>query len=275
MPELPEVETVVRQLNAELLGRTVEAVSIRVDSFRGEPVDQALTRLLPGRRIVRFFRRGKFIVGDFHDDTRLLLHLGMTGTFRICAGQDPVHKHEHIVFSLADGSSWRFIDPRRFGMIRVFPPEDSRWPPASLREMGPEPLEGSYTSEYLFEKSRKRKVKIKVFLLDQHIVAGIGNIYASEILFRSGIRPGKAAGRLTRNEYTRIIPATRSILQAAIEAGGTTIGTYTDVEGDMGRFKQQLLVYGRGQEPCLTCGTTIKQTVLGGRSTFYCPVCQA
>jgi formamidopyrimidine-DNA glycosylase len=274
MPELPEAETVARQLARYLTGERIAGVEARVPALRG-PVDlPGLRAVAVDRTITGVRRRGKFIFVDLDDGGTVMLHLGMTGTCRICPPGEPLGPHEHVVFRLVQSGTWRFVDPRRFGMVVGSPVPDGAWLPAGVRNMGPEPLEGAFDAAYLHRVIRGRKQAVKTLLMDQRIVAGIGNIYASEILFRAGIRPGRGAGRLTRPQCDRIVAETRAVLSEAIELGGTTIDSHTNVDGSMGRFVLRLQVYGRDGEPCKTCNTPIKRTVQGGRSTFYCPNCQ-
>jgi len=236
---------------------------------------EKLTADCASRRIEGLYRRGKYFVVELSGGTALLMHLGMSGSCRVRPADEPAAKHEHVVFTLDDGESWRFADPRRFGVVQSFQTQVDKWPPPELASLGPEPLEDGFDAVYLFRATRKRRPAIKPFLLDQRVVAGVGNIYASELLFRARVRPGRAAGRVTRRECERMVTATKEVLEEAIAAGGTTIDTYQNVDGEAGRFDRQLNVYGRTGEPCLTCATLIKQQVHTGRSTFYCPSCQS
>jgi formamidopyrimidine-DNA glycosylase len=274
MPELPEAETVARQLDKYLSGTRITAVAIHVPRLR-EPLDlEALQAVAIGRKVEGTRRRGKFIFVDLSGGATVLIHLGMSGTCRVCPPGAPPGRHEHVVFQLETGGSWRYVDPRRFGMVTPSLVRSGAWLPNGIRTMGPEPLEGQFTPEFLFARTRKRGTPIKQFLLDQRTVAGIGNIYASEILFRAGVRPGRGAKSLTRAECKRVVEETRAVLTEAVAMGGTTIDSHTNVDGSMGMFVQRLRVYGRGGEPCTGCGGDIKRRVQGGRSTFYCSVCQ-
>lgn len=274
MPELPEAETVARQLHGFLCGTTIAGVESFVERLR-MPVDvEHLRRLAVGRRVELVDRRAKYIQVHLSGGVIVLLHLGMTGTCRICAPHVERGKHEHVIFALEDGRSWRFVDPRKFGAVQAFAEADHAWPPASLAILGPEPLEAGFSPDYLFQVTRDKRQAIKVQLMDQRVVAGIGNIYASEILHRAGIRPGRASGRVTRRHCRFIVLKSRDVLREAIALGGTTISQHTNVDGSMGRFVQELRVYGRGGEPCVECGTAIKRMAHGGRSTYYCPTCQ-
>jgi len=275
MPELPEVETVVRQLSKYVLGARVKRVSHCVERLRTPLHRPRLSAAVDGHVVEAIARRGKYIVVHMSSGCRLLLHLGMTGTFRVCPPGEPLQRHEHLVVDLEDGRTWRFLDPRKFGMLEVHEPEAGTWPPGALATMGPEPLREEFTPELLFAMTRKLRTPVKVFLMDQKRVAGIGNIYASEILFAAGVRPGRGVGRLTRKECSRVVAETKRILGLAIEAGGTTISMFSNVDGKMGMFVQQLRVYGKTGEPCHKCGVPIRRRVQGGRSTFYCRSCQS
>jgi formamidopyrimidine-DNA glycosylase len=275
MPELPEAETVARQLGKYLSGTRITGVSIHAPRLR-EPLDlQALQAVTIGRTVEGTRRRGKFIFVDLSNGATVLIHLGMSGTCRVCPPGTPAGPHEHVVFQLSTGGSWRYVDPRRFGMVTPSLVRSGDWLPSGIRTMGPEPLEDQFTPADLFARTRKRSTAIKQFLLDQRTVAGIGNIYASEILFRAAIRPGRAAKRLTRTDCKRVVEETKAVLTEAVEMGGTTIDSHTNVDGSMGRFVQKLRVYGRDGKLCVTCGAEIKRRVQGGRSTYYCSVCQS
>ncbi len=274
MPELPEAETVARQLSKYLSGYKITTVSIHAPRLR-EPLDlDGLRKVAVGRTVEGTRRRGKFIFVDLSGGATVLVHLGMSGTCRVCPPGTPLGRHEHVVFELDTGSSWRYVDPRRFGMVTPSLQRHGEWLPPGIKTMGPEPLEELFTSADLFARTRQRVTAIKQFLLDQRNVAGIGNIYASEILFRAAIRPGRAARSLTRAECGRVVDETKAVLAEAVAMGGTTIDSHTNVDGSMGRFVQKLRVYGRDKEPCVSCRGPIKRRVQGGRSTFYCPACQ-
>lgn len=275
MPELPEAETVARQLSKYLAGRTITNVSVHATRLR-EPLDLVgLRAVAVGRTVEGTRRRGKFIFVDLSGRATLLLHLGMSGTCRICPAGTPPGRHEHVIFELDSGASWRYVDPRKFGMVTPSAVRQGEWLPTGIRTMGPEPLGSAFTAEHLLAVTRGRKTSIKQLLLDQRMVAGIGNIYASEILFRAGIRPGRASGRLTRAQCKRVVVETRAVLEEAVSMGGTTIDSHTNVDGSMGRFVQRLRVYGRAGQPCIVCRAAVKRKVQGGRSTFYCAACQS
>ncbi len=277
MPELPEVEIVARALRPRLLGRRILAVKTYTDSLR-RPLRLQGKRAFLNRTIIAVRRRAKYLIVEVEGRRVILIHLGMSGACRICPAGEPRRKHEHVIWRLDNGKTWRFEDARRFGMVEVHtlpkvPAVGAL--PACLDGLPPEPLEEEFTAAYLFEACRRRKRPIKALLMDAGIVAGVGNIYADEALFRAGIRPRRAAGRLTHKECERLVAAIRETLAEAIEAGGTTISDFRSVDGSEGQFQRRLRVYGRNGERCSGCGRAIiKRVVISGRSACYCPVCQ-
>ncbi len=270
MPELPEVETTLRGLAPHLVQQTVSDVIIRNASLRW-PIPAALPELLRGKRIVTLTRRAKYLIVEFTHGT-LILHLGMSGSLRILTSPQPASQHEHFDLCLANGSIMRLRDPRRFGAVL--------WHSGALEShplfsaLGPEPLQSGFTGEYLYVASRKRSAAIKQFIMDNHIVVGVGNIYANEALFRSGIRPQLAAGKLSRPRCNRLADEIRATLQEAISLGGSSLRDYVDSDGKQGYFQQHYWVYGRAGASCRRCGTPIRQLRQGQRSSFYCPTCQ-
>ena len=270
MPELPEVETTLRGISPHLLGHTISHVTIRQAKLRW-PIPRGLSSTLHNQVVQSAQRRGKYILLVTPAGT-LIIHLGMSGSLRVLPCHTPHDKHDHIDIEFSNGKCLRLHDPRRFGCV-LFEKGDVTQH-ALLNKLGPEPLEQEFNSAYLFELSRKRKVAVKNFIMDSHIVVGVGNIYASEALFKAGIRPTRTAGRVTQAEYTALVKTIKQTLQAAIKQGGTTLRDFTQSDGKPGYFKQKLAVYGRTGEPCLVCTTPIKQKTIGQRSSFYCPVCQ-
>jgi len=271
MPELPEVETTRRGIAPHVTGRRVEKVIVRQRRLRW-PVPAALDRELPGQVIASVSRRAKYLLLGTDRGT-VILHLGMSGNLRLVPAAEPPGKHDHVDIVLDDGRALRLRDPRRFGAVLW-----TRTDPAGhqlLRDLGPEPLdEDHFDGDYLFQRSRGRRQSVKTFLMDSHTVVGVGNIYANEALFMAGIRPGIAAGRISRPRYRRLAEAVVQVLGDAIAAGGTTLRDFLASDGRPGYFAQQLRVYGRAGLPCPVCGTPIRGTRLGQRSTFYCPQCQ-
>lgn len=271
MPELPEVETTRRGIEPYLLHQTLTGAAVRQHRLRW-PVPRALGKKISGQRIHAVQRRGKYLLLRLDKGT-LMLHLGMSGSLRITPCDTVPEKHDHVDLQLAGGLCLRLRDPRRFGSLHWITGDPMQHP--LLQQLGPEPLATEFDAAYLFDKSRKRRLAIKLFIMDSKVVTGVGNIYANEALFRAGIRPGRPAGRVTRKEYERLAEAIKEVLQAAIRSGGTTLQDFTNGEGKPGYFRQQLQVYDRADEPCNICGAPIKRIVMGQRATYYCPHCQA
>jgi formamidopyrimidine-DNA glycosylase len=270
MPELPEVETTLRGITPHIKGIVVEKVLVR-DSRLRWTVTPALTKLLPGHSIDTVARRAKYLLLHTAKGT-VLIHLGMSGNLRIVAADEPVRKHDHIDFSLANGKIMRYHDPRRFGCVLWLPDDPGQHP--LLADLGPEPLSDEFDGGHLFTRSRKRKAPIKSFIMDSHVVVGVGNIYANEALFVAGIAPERMAGSISKKQFEALAAAIKKVLAQAIAAGGTTLRDFLGGDGKPGYFKQELLVYGRGGEPCTRCGTLLREVRLGQRTTVYCPKCQ-
>lgn len=270
MPELPEVETTLRGIAPHLLKDTVEQVIIRHRQLRW-PVPPDLPARIEGQVLLDLRRRGKYLLFSFAEG-QLIMHLGMSGSLRLVTTDTPVAKHDHLDLRFASGKILRFTDPRRFGAALWAPSAEQH---ALLRDLGPEPLSEDFSGDYLYRKSRGRRLSIKAFVMDSKVVVGVGNIYANEALFLAGIRPGKAAGRLSRKDSERLVAQIKVVLERAIVAGGTTLRDFIGGDGKPGYFKQELLVYGRGGEPCVTCSTPLKLIRQGQRATVYCPKCQS
>lgn len=270
MPELPEVETVVRGLAPELVGRRVVAVEVRDARLRGG-VTPTFAARLTGRVVRGLARRGKYLLATLDDGCLWLVHLGMTGRLTLARGERPAGRHDHVVVRLDDGRLLTYTDARRFGRLAVIEPATL----AAETGDGLEPLGPSFTGAALFALTRRRRTPIKALLMDQRRVAGLGNIYVNEILFAAGVRPRRRAARLTRAECARVVRATRAVLGAAIRRGGSSISDYRDGLGRAGWFQLEHRVYDRAGEPCRHCRTPIRTRVIVGRSSFYCPRCQA
>ena len=270
MPELPEVETTRRGIEPYILGKTIQQLDVRQPRLRW-PVPKQLARYLRGQQIERVARRGKYLLLGTGRGT-LIIHLGMSGSLRILKQATPPGPHDHVDLLLNNDTLLRFTDPRRFGAWLWTADPVEQHP--LLEKLGPEPLSDSFNTDYLHSHSRNRKQAVKIFIMNSHIVVGVGNIYASEVLFRAGIHPSRAAGRISRQRYTLLVNSIKTVLQAAIEQGGTTLRDFVGGEGKPGYFQQQLQVYGRTGKPCYKCGTPVKVTRLGQRSTFYCSQCQ-
>lgn len=272
MPELPEVETTRRGIEPLVASKTVEKVLIHNPSLRW-PIPAELEKYLPGQKILAVSRRSKYLLFECDKGT-LIIHLGMTGHLRCVSGADSVErrKHDHFEIHFNDGTALRYNDSRRFGTILWTESDPLQHP--LLVKLGPEPFSEQFSTEYLYERSRGRRVAVKPFIMDSHVVVGVGNIYASEALFRAGVSPKKPAGKVSKVSYAKLHRAIVAVLGEAIDAGGTTIRDFADTEGNPGYFKQQLQVYGRSGQECVVCNDTIRQVKLGQRSTYYCPGCQ-
>ncbi|MDX1454693.1 MAG: bifunctional DNA-formamidopyrimidine glycosylase/DNA-(apurinic or apyrimidinic site) lyase [Gammaproteobacteria bacterium] len=270
MPELPEVETTRRGVSPHIKGELVTGVIVRERRLRW-PVPKDLAKTLLEQPLLDVERRAKYLLFRFQRGT-LLLHLGMSGHLRVIPADTPVEKHDHLDIVFGNGQCLRFNDPRRFGSVHWTAREPLEHP--LLEALGPEPLEDAFDGELLFARSRKRKLAVKLFIMNAHVVVGVGNIYASEALFLAGIRPGRAAGRVTRKEYARLADAIKNVLQRAIAEGGTTLRDFTQPDGNTGYFRIHLNVYGREGEPCRQCATPVKHRVMGQRATYWCPQCQ-
>jgi formamidopyrimidine-DNA glycosylase len=270
MPELPEVETARRGIEPHLVGKKIKAIDVRNGNLRW-PVPVDAFNLLIGEKITSVERRGKYIK-LLSKSGYMLIHLGMSGSLRILTEFQPPAKHDHIDLIMSNGTILRFNDPRRFGswLFQAEPNSEH----SLLVNLGPEPLENGFEARYLYNCSRKKTQSIKTFIMDSHVVVGVGNIYASESLFKSGIHPKKPAGKISLARYALLVDAIKAILQKAVDQGGTTLRDFTDSEGKPGYFKQQLMVYGREKEQCYVCHSMIKNIKLGQRSTFYCQECQ-
>ena len=269
MPELPEVETSRRGIEPWIVERTIEGVTVRDRRLRW-PVPRGIESRLRGGTIRSVGRRAKYLLINTDDGTAIV-HLGMTGSVFIVDRDTPAGIHDHFDIELDSGKVLRFRDPRRFGSFFW-----SRTPfeHPLLARLGPEPLGDEFDGGYLWKQSRGRKVSVKQFIMNAHVVVGVGNIYASESLFLAGINPKRAAGRISRQRYEVLVAAIRDVLARAIRAGGTTLRDFYGGNGEAGYFKQQLEVYDREGEHCRTCDTIIKSIVQGQRTTYYCRTCQ-
>lgn len=270
MPELPEVETTRRGLISKLEGDRLIAVQVRHRQLRW-PVPADLDRRLRGRRLTTISRRGKYLLFDFSGLTQIV-HLGMSGSLRFVAPDEPPTAHDHVDWTFAGGFTLRLRDPRRFGAVLL---TDNPASHSLLAHLGAEPLSGQFDGEYLYRASRGARIAVKNFIMDSKRVAGVGNIYASESLFAAGIRPGTAAGRLTRAACDRLAQAIKAVLRAAIKSGGSSLRDYVTAGGELGYFQLHARVYDRAGQTCKTCGTIIKRVVQGQRASFYCPRCQS
>jgi len=270
MPELPEVETTRRGIEPWLVGRRIERVIVRDARLRW-PVPKALATRARGATVRAVSRRAKYLL-IATDAGTLILHLGMSGSLRVLDATAPPLAHDHVDLVFDSGQCLRFNDPRRFGclLFTVGNPLKHRL----LSRLAVEPLSAGFDGAGLWDRARGRRVAIKHFIMDSRVVVGVGNIYASEALFRAGIRPGLAAGRVSRERMARLVAAIREVLTDALGVGGTTLRDYLDPSGMPGYFSRKLFVYERAGQPCRKCRTVIRQYVQGQRSTYWCPYCQ-
>jgi formamidopyrimidine-DNA glycosylase len=270
MPELPEVETTRRGLAPLLVGKRIKAAVVRHHGLR-QPVPRNLSKLLAGTTIHHLTRRGKYLLFDCGTGT-LILHLGMSGRLWVVDTGTPAEKHDHFDLVLENGTVVRLRDPRRFGLVLWHKGDPLGHP--LLAAIGPEPFSLEFDGARLYRATRNRSAAIKLVLMDSHVVAGVGNIYANEALFRAGIRPSTPAQRLSRERCDVLAKRVRETLQDAIGAGGSSLRDYVGSDGLAGNFQSQFMVYGRAGQPCQRCGTAIKEIRQGQRATFYCPRCQ-
>ena len=271
MPELPEVETTRRGIAPELEGHRITGLEVRQPRLRWPVPVARLRSELVGQEVHTVERRAKYLLLRTGNGTALL-HLGMSGSLRLVPADTPAGAHDHADLQIDDGRSLRLRDPRRFGALLWTRRDPLRH--ALLRDLGPEPFDRQFNGDYLRDRARGRRVAVKPFLMDGRVVVGVGNIYASEALFRAGIDPRRAAGRISSSRYARLAAAIYEVLNEAIEAGGTTLRDYSGSHGEAGWFHVRLAVYGRDGQPCPVCGGLIRGVRLGQRSTFYCPSCQ-
>lgn len=274
MPELPEVETTRRGLEPHLTGqRIIEAESRRSRMLRRQPRDRDFADRLRGRRVLGLRRRGKFIFADVEGDLTWVIHLGMSGRMQVADSGEAEAPHTNVVVRTAH-KEIRFVDPRTFGFMAVLTPEEFEDSP--LAGLGPDALTDLPISRQLGERLAGRKPAIKSLLLDQRIVAGIGNIYADEVLFRARVAPQREGGSLAAKEIVAIRAAIRPVLEAGLKYGGTSLNdlAYLLPDGQAGQYLSRLKVYGREDEPCRRCGTPIRRSVIAQRSSYWCPKCQ-
>ena len=273
MPELPEVETTCQGISPHLIGKKLTSIDIRNGSLRW-PVSDEIYQIknLPLASENCVSRRAKYILIALPKNQHLIIHLGMSGSLRICSPDEPLKKHDHVIFHLSSGLQMRYHDPRRFGCVLWTDQVISQHP--LFIKQGPEPLTDDFSASYLITKSKLKKKAIKQHIMDNHTVVGVGNIYACEALFMAGIHPKREAGKISKPRLTKLREVIRQVLQKSIDQGGTTLKDFIQSDGQPGYFKQQLNVYDREGEPCHTCQAKIKRIIQGQRSTFYCPKCQ-
>jgi formamidopyrimidine-DNA glycosylase len=270
MPELPEVETTRRGIAPHVTGRRVTRIDVYDRRLRW-PVPEELEMRLRGATIDRVDRRSKYLL--FHVGAgALLVHLGMTGTLRVFRDPPQRRLHDHVDITLDDGTVLRYRDPRRFGAMLWIPSSNAGHP--LLDALGPEPFDAAFDADYLWRTTRTRRAALKLVLMDNHVVTGVGNIYANEALFRAGIRPSTPAHRVSKARLAGLVDAVRAVLTEAIDKGGSTLRDYVGSDGAAGYFQLEYFVYARGGAACRVCARPIRQSRIGQRSTFHCPHCQ-
>ena len=277
MPELPEVETVAADLRPHLLGRTIVSCDVRFPTIVRHPDPERFAAVLTGRRIEAVTRRGKYLFhrldGCLDEPTLLVVHLGMTGQWRCVPAETPEPDHLHAVLRLDDGRELRYRDTRRFGRL-LLGTESELVAARKLPRLGPEPLDPGFTAADLYRRLHVRRAPVKALLLDQVVIAGVGNIYADESCFRARVRPDRPAGELSRRAVSRLHGALGELLREAIANRGSSVDDYRDAWGNMGGEQELLQVYGRGGEPCPRCGRPLATLRLAGRTTVFCRRCQ-
>lgn len=270
MPELPEVETTRRGIEPHILSRKITKIVIRQPKLRW-PIPANLPELLTGQKIDAVERRAKYLLLRMANGC-LIIHLGMSGSLRICDHGSPVEKHDHFDLRLDNNKTLRLRDPRKFGAVLWSENNSTEHP--LMAGLGPEPFDEHFNGDYLKSTSTGKKIAIKQFIMDGKVVTGVGNIYACEALYRAAINPKRAAGKISGQRFERLSIEIKRTLREAIEQGGTTLKDFVNESGKPGYFQQQLSVYGREGLPCPNCESPIKKITLGQRSTFYCPKCQ-
>ncbi len=272
MPELPEVEVLRLSLERLLPGEVFENVEVHSPRLR-EPLDPEALSSLRGRRVEALRRRAKYLLVDLEGGQTLVIHLGMSGRFTVVPGESEKARHEHLTFHLASGQKLRLVDPRRFGLAFVAKTQELEDDP-HLAHLGIEPLDQGFDGAYLEKKAKGRRGPVKLFLMDGEVVVGVGNIYASESLWKAAVHPKRPVSRIAPASWQRLAEAVKEVLGNAIGQGGTTLNDFTDGEGNSGYFQVSLAVYDREGEACPRCGNQISRIVQGGRSTYYCKGCQ-
>lgn len=270
MPELPEIETVLQGIMPHVQQQKIKKVLVRHRGLRW-PVPHGVEKKLAGLKIQNITRRAKYLLFRFDEGT-LIIHLGMSGSLRILTENSPIKKHDHIDIELANNKILRFNDPRRFGAFLWTESEIDAHP--LLKKLGVEPFSKDFSGKYLWEKAQGKKIPIKTFIMDHHVVVGVGNIYASESLFLAKIHPTKKVNEISHEEFARLASAIKTILKKAIKQGGTTLKDFINSDGKPGYFTQFLQVYGRAGLACFNCNTEVKSAIIAQRNTFWCEECQ-
>jgi formamidopyrimidine-DNA glycosylase len=272
MPELPEVETICRTIEPKILGKSFSAIWQSDQNLR-YPIPHDFAQVVTGRKVTKITRRAKYMLLHLEEDLLVIMHFGMSGKVTFANGEYVPQKHDHFIVNFDDGLVMVYNDARRFGLVSFLQAKGFA-NHKFFKHLGVEPLVGDFDAKYLYKISRKRTVPIKVFIMDQKIVVGVGNIYAAEALFLSGISPIRAAQSLTRKEAVIFVDNIKKVLIAAIKAGGSSIRDYVNSDNDIGYFQHEFRVYGRENKPCYQCDGGIDRMVQAGRSTFFCKQCQ-
>ncbi len=270
MPELPEVETTKRGIEKALINQTISTVWHSGKSLR-YPIDSGFFDI-KGQKIIDISRRAKYLILSLTGGQHVIYHLGMSGMMRLCPQPYTPKKHDHVLLSVSSGQTLVFHDPRRFGCVLWLIGDVTVHP--LMKNLGPEPFDTKFSAQYMKDKALTKKTVVKSFVMNNDVVVGVGNIYASEALFKAGIHPHRQAGRISLERFKKLHDAVVDVLKDAINAGGTTLKDFHNSEGKPGYFQQKLMVYGRTGQECFICGSLIKKVITGQRSTFYCPQCQ-
>jgi formamidopyrimidine-DNA glycosylase len=275
MPELPEVEVICRGLQEHIVNKRITDIYYSGKKLRLPLESAAMRQELVGQQIFSLRRRAKYLLLEVENGAFLIIHLGMTGNLGIFDKGSSLKKHDHVCWTLENGTELRFNDTRRFGAVQLLPAKDAK---AQLKSFfaatGPEPFSRTCSIPYLKKRAENRKQAIKCFIMDSHVIAGIGNIYANESLFRSGIHPTRPASTLGEKEWKRLLTTMRKTLKHAIECGGSTISDFVDASGKGGYFQMNFQIYGKDGDQCTKCQDTIQKIIIGGRASFFCPTCQ-
>ncbi len=275
MPELPEVEVICRGLRPYVIGRRIEDINYNGKKLRiPVPIDLMHSHLI-GPPVCKIMRRAKYLLFHFENNAVLIIHLGMTGNLGLFPIGSSMARHDHICWQLDDHTELRYNDTRRFGMIHLIPHcSPTHLEKTFFSKTGPEPLEDNCTAEYLQERARGKTLPIKSFLMNAEMIAGIGNIYANESLYKAGIKPSRQSGKLQKKDWILLLNKLRSTLHWAIDCGGSTISDFLNASGEKGYFQANFKIYGKEGQPCDDCSTLIEKTTIGGRASFHCPQCQ-
>jgi formamidopyrimidine-DNA glycosylase len=273
LPELPEVETTAADLRPHVVGRRIENADLRFPTIVRHPEPEAFVQGVTGRVVDVLTRRGKYLLFHLEGGYLMVIHLGMSGHLGMFAPAEPPAPHVHAVFSLDDGRQLRYRDPRRFGRL-LFGTEEELLAHRAIPKLGPEPIDDAFTAADLYRRLNRRRAPIKALLLDQAVVAGVGNIYADESMFRARLRPDRPGSSLSRPAVKRLRAALHESLTIAIANRGSSVDSYRDPDGERGRQQERLLVYGRAGQPCATCGRPLASVRLAGRTTVFCRRCQ-